>query len=84
MHILSRLELRVLLRTVGYSQAHFARYIGRSPAFVSELCRPYDHPVPFRWAEKAYEMIGPAVYDDALAQARAYIDSVRARGARPY
>ena len=79
MHSLSRIELRFLLRVCGYSQAHFARYIHRSPAFVSDLCQAYDVPVPFRWAEKAFEMIGARVYDDALAQARVRVETIRGK-----
>ncbi len=64
------LELRLVLKISGYSQADFARYINRSPAFVNGLCSCFHSPVPFRWVELARKMIGDETFNDALVEAR--------------
>lgn len=64
------LELRFIFKISGYSQADFARYIDRSPAFVNGLCSCYHSPVPFRWVEQARKMIGDETFDEALVRAR--------------
>lgn len=73
------LELRTLLKVAGYSQADFARFINRSPAFVNGLCSCYHTPVPYRWVEHARRMIGDETFEDALVQARIKIQTQTGR-----
>ncbi|MBK6760404.1 MAG: hypothetical protein IPH85_12255 [Ignavibacteria bacterium] len=67
----------MILKTCGYFQADFARFIDRSPAFVHKLCLNYDYPVPYRWVEQARIMVGAENFEAALEQAREYIESRR-------
>lgn len=79
METLTKYELRATLHVAGYSQAAFARYIGRSPSFVCELCWKSDDRIPLRWVEQLRSMLGSDVFNTALAAARQKILAVRER-----
>ncbi|MBK6290382.1 MAG: hypothetical protein KA339_08355 [Candidatus Kapabacteria bacterium] len=70
-------EFGMVLKTCGYFQADFARYIDRSPAFVHKLCINYDVPVPYRWVDQARLMVGAENFEAALIRARVVIESRR-------
>lgn len=79
MEIITRYELRVILKVCGYSQASFARCIGRSEAYVSKLCWRIDKPIPLRWIDLLQAMIGDDVFEAALPIARSMIAEARSR-----
>lgn len=79
MEIITRYELRVILKICGYSQAAFSRFIGRSEAYVSHLCWRTDKPIPLRWIDLLQSMIGEDVFETAVPMARKMIEEARSR-----
>jgi len=62
-------ELRETLRAAGYTQAEFARALGRSESFVSNLARGLA-PMQLRYIQVLRRMMGGDVFDASIRSAR--------------
>lgn len=77
MHVITKYELRVILKVCGYSKAAFARYTGRSEAYISRLCWRLDLPIPLRYVHSLGFFLGEEVLETALPIARKMIAEAR-------